>query len=91
MEIRHKRSSIELALKVLKRGTRLVYQEELEERKQAIRELEAIQWVGLDDEEVHQAFCHVEYETNHDWNNDPESWCKAFYRYVEARLKEKNQ
>ena len=48
------------------------------------------EWIGLDDEEIHQAFCFAEYETNHDWNDDPESWCKAFYRYVEARLKEKN-
>jgi len=48
------------------------------------------EWVGLDDEEIHQAFCHAEYETNHDWNDDPESWCKAFCRYVEAKLKEKN-
>jgi len=47
-------------------------------------------WLGLDDDEIHQAFCHVEYETNHDWNDDPESWCKAFYRYVDAKLKEKS-
>ena len=47
-------------------------------------------WLGLHDEEIHQAFCHAEYETNHDWNDDPESWCKAFYRYVDAKLKEKN-
>jgi len=90
MEVKHKRSSIELALKVLKRGTGIKYHEELEERRQAIKGLEAIQWVGLDDEEIHQAFCHAEYETDHNWNDDPESWCKAFYRYVEARLKEKN-
>lgn len=50
----------------------------------------SLEWIGLDDEEIHQAFCHAEYETNHDWNDDPESWCKAFYRYVDARLKEKN-
>ena len=48
------------------------------------------EWLGLDDDEIHQAFCHVEYETNNDWNDDPEGWCKAFYRYVDARLKEKN-
>jgi hypothetical protein len=50
----------------------------------------SLEWIGLDDEEIHQAFCFAEYETNHDWNDDPESWCKAFYRYVDARLKEKN-
>ena len=48
------------------------------------------EWLELDDDEIHQAFCHVEYETNNDWNNDPEGWCKAFYRYVDAKLKEKN-
>ena len=48
-------------------------------------------WVGLDDDEVHQAFCHAEYETPYSWDEDPESWCKAFYNYVEAKLREKNQ
>ena len=48
------------------------------------------QWVGLTDEQVHEAFCHAEYETDHDWNDDPEGWYKAFASYVEAKLKEKN-
>ena len=34
--------TLELALTVLRRGTRIVYHEELEERKQAIKELEAM-------------------------------------------------
>lgn len=42
MEASGQRPSLELALKVLKRGTRLVYHEELEERRQAIKELEAM-------------------------------------------------
>jgi hypothetical protein len=42
METTGQRPSLELALKVLKRGTRLVYHEELEERRQAIKELEAM-------------------------------------------------
>ena len=48
------------------------------------------EWVGLDDDEVHQAFCHAEYETPYRWDEDPEAWCKAFYNYIEAKLKEKN-
>ena len=44
------RSIIELALKVLKRGTSLTYQDELTEREQAIKGLEGMlkrEWVGL--------------------------------------------
>jgi hypothetical protein len=48
------------------------------------------QWQGLTDEEVHQGFCHVEYETPNDWNTDPDDWCQQFARYLEAKLKEKN-
>lgn len=48
------------------------------------------QWVGLTDEEIHQAFCHVEYETPNDWNKNPESWCIANAKYLQAILKEKN-
>ncbi len=123
------RSIIELALKVLKRGTSLTYQDELTEREQAIKELEAMiehqepvayvtgfhdghcviqpidpavalpvgaalsyskEWIGLTSDDIHDAFCHAEYEANQDWNDDPEGWCKAFANYVEAKLKEKN-
>jgi hypothetical protein len=48
------------------------------------------QWVGLTDEEVHEMFCRVEYETPNDWNTDPDDWCQQFARYLEANLKEKN-
>ena len=48
------------------------------------------EWIGLTDEEVHQGFCHVEYETPNDWNTDPDDWCQQFARYLEAKLKEKN-
>ena len=48
------------------------------------------EWVGLTDEEIHQAFCHVEYETPNDWNKDPESWCIANAKYLQAILKDKN-
>ena len=123
------RSTIELALTVLKRGTSLTYQDELTEREQAIKGLEAMiehqepvgyvsgfyggycviqptdpavalpvgaalsyskEWIGLTSDDIHDAFCHAEYEANQDWNDDPEGWCKAFANYVEAKLKEKN-
>jgi len=48
------------------------------------------EWQGLTDEEVHEAFCHVEYETFNDWKQNPESWCLEFFRHIEAKLKEKN-
>jgi hypothetical protein len=48
------------------------------------------QWVGLTEDEIHHAFCYVEYETPNDWNADPERWCQQFARYLEQRLKEKN-
>ena len=56
-----------------------------------IIELEKREWFGLTDEEVHEAFCYVEYETPNDWNENPEGWCQQFARYIEQRLKEKNQ
>jgi len=49
------------------------------------------EWVGLTSDDIHDAFCHAEYDANQDWNDDPEGWCKAFANYVEAKLKEKNQ
>jgi len=48
------------------------------------------QWQGLTDEEIHQGFCHVEYETPNDWSQDPRGWCIANARYLEAILKARN-
>jgi hypothetical protein len=48
------------------------------------------EWVGLTSDDIHDAFCHAEYDANQDWNDDPEGWCKAFASYVEAKLKDKN-
>ena len=73
------RSTIELALKVLKRGTSLTYQDELTEREQAIKGLEDMlkrEWVGLTDEDMEVLFL----------NEDG----VRFARYIEAKLKEKN-
>jgi hypothetical protein len=49
-----------------------------------------VTWVGLTGDDIHDAFCHAEYDASQDWNDDPEGWCKAFASYVEAKLKEKN-
>ena len=48
------------------------------------------EWVGLIGDDIHDAFCHAEYDASQDWNDDPEGWCKAFANYVEAKLKDKN-
>lgn len=48
------------------------------------------EWRGLTDEEIHQAFCHVEYETTNNWHKNPESWCIANARYLESILKDRN-
>jgi hypothetical protein len=48
------------------------------------------EWVGLTGDDIHDAFCHAEYDASQDWNDDSEGWCKAFANYVEAKLKEKN-
>tara|TARA_R110000868_G_scaffold288817_1_gene549061 strand:- start:46 stop:306 length:261 start_codon:yes stop_codon:yes gene_type:complete len=83
------RSIIELALKVLKRGTSLTYQDELIEREQAIKGLEDMlkrEWVGLTEPELH--------EINPTWPAPGQQWdyedVLAFARSIEAKLKEKN-
>jgi hypothetical protein len=83
------RSTIELALKVLKRGTSLTYQDELTEREQAIKGLEDMlkrEWVGLTEPELH--------EINPTWPAPGQQWdyedVLAFARSIEAKLKEKN-
>ena len=81
------RSIIELALKVLKRGTSLTYQDELTEREQAIKGLEDMlkrEWVGLTDEEVSEIIDR-EIGFNSCWG--PE---EKFARAIEQALKEKN-
>lgn len=47
-------------------------------------------WKGFSNEEIHMAFCHAEYETDINWQDDPERWCKAFARYLESILRDKN-
>jgi len=46
--------------------------------------------VRLNEDEIHECFCHVEYETLNDWNKNPENWCIEFTRYIEDKIQEKN-
>lgn len=48
------------------------------------------QWVGLTDEDIHDAFNFTEMVKQLSWDRDPERWCKNFAAYTEAKLKEKN-
>ena len=49
------------------------------------------EWVGLTDENIHDAFNFTEMVKQLSWDREPELWCKNFAAYIEAKLKEKNQ
>jgi uncharacterized protein YcgI (DUF1989 family) len=48
------------------------------------------EWVGLTDEEVHNAFNFVEFVKQISFDRDRPEWCENFAAYLEAKLKEKN-
>ena len=48
------------------------------------------EWVGLTDEEVHDAFNFVEFIKQISFDRDRPEWCENFAAYIEAKLKEKN-
>jgi hypothetical protein len=48
------------------------------------------EWVGLTDEEVHDAFNFVEFVKQVSFDRDRPEWCENFAAYLEAKLKEKN-
>jgi hypothetical protein len=48
------------------------------------------EWIGLSDQDVHDAFNFVELVKHLDFDREREAWCKAFAAYLEAKLKEKN-
>jgi hypothetical protein len=48
------------------------------------------EWVGLTDEEVHDAFNFVEFVKQVSFDRDRPEWCENFAAYIEAKLKEKN-
>jgi len=48
------------------------------------------EWVGLTDDEVHDAFNFVEFVKQVSFDRDRPEWCENFAAYLEAKLKEKN-
>jgi len=50
----------------------------------------AKQWVGLTDEDIHDAFNFTEMVKQLSWDREPEQWCENFAAYIEDKLKGKN-
>jgi hypothetical protein len=48
-------------------------------------------WVGLTDQELKDAFYHVEYAIKAIFYKDPSKWCQEFYKYIDELLEEKNR
>ena len=67
--------------------------EEVRRRGFTIRDaqISAKRWIGLTDEEVHDAFNFVEFIKQISFDRDRPEWCENFAAYIEAKLKEKNQ
>jgi hypothetical protein len=47
-------------------------------------------WVGLTDDDIHDAFNYVEMVKLLDFDRDRPEWCEAFARACEARLRHRN-
>jgi hypothetical protein len=48
------------------------------------------EWVGLTDEDVHNAFNFTEMVKQFDFDRDRQEWCENFAAHLEAKLKENN-
>ena len=48
------------------------------------------EWVGLTEQDVHDAFQFTELIKQLDFHRDRQEWCENFAAYIEAKLKEKN-
>ena len=48
------------------------------------------EWVGLTDEDVHNAFNFTEMVKQLDFDRNRQEWCENFAAHLEAKLKEKN-
>ena len=48
------------------------------------------EWVGLTDEDIHDAFNFTEMVKQLSWDREPEQWCENFAAYIEAKIKDKN-
>jgi hypothetical protein len=49
------------------------------------------EWVGLTEQDVHDAFQFTELVKQLDFDRDRQEWCENFAAHLEAKLKEKNQ
>jgi hypothetical protein len=63
---------------------------ELKDASAELRRLALKQWVGLTDEDIHDAFNFTEVVKQLSWDREPVRWCENFSAYIEAKLKEKN-
>jgi len=50
----------------------------------------AAEWVGLTDEDIHDAFNFTEMVKQLSWDREPKQWCENFAAYIEVKLKGKN-
>ena len=57
---------------------------------QAIAEAEKREWVGLTEQDVHDAFQFTELIKQLSFDRERPEWCENFAAYLEAKLKEKN-
>lgn len=48
------------------------------------------EWIGLIEQDVHDAFQFTELIKQLSWEREPQEWCENFAAYIEAKLKEKN-
>ena len=48
------------------------------------------EWVGLTEQDVHDAFQFTELVKQLSWGRERAEWCENFAAYIEAKLKEKN-
>ena len=48
------------------------------------------EWVGLTEQDVHDAFQFTELIKQLDWHRETPQWCESFAEYLEAKLKKKN-
>jgi len=58
--------------------------------RQAIAEAEKREWVGLTEQDVHDAFQFTELIKQLSFDRERPEWCENFAAYLEAKLKEKN-
>lgn len=65
--------------------------EEVRRRGFVIRDAQiGREWVGLTEQDVHDAFNFTELVKLLSWEREPQEWCENFAAYCEAKLRKKN-